>query len=297
MVDGDVNAQLERAPARALAIFLLLLCAFSAVAYALTIHLHRQTPMLSRFMMWCPGAAALGTCAILRLPQAALGWRWPKGRWLAFAYVAPILYALPVYGLTWAIARGALAPGSFLGATAAEYGFPGSPVLATMFIGLPLMATAGMVGGMTWALGEELGWRGFLLPRLSERWGFTSACLASGLVWAVWHYPVLIWADYNAGTEPALAILFFTCSVIGMSFILGWLRLRTDSVWPCVLLHASHNTFIQGVFDPMTADIGGSRLATTEFGFGLALTICAAAAMLLARYPVAPRGRPSTQTA
>ena len=269
--------------------FLVLLCLFSVVAYALIIHLHKEPAMLSRLIMWCPGTAALVTCGLYRLPQTTLGWRWTTAHWLVLAYVVPLLYALPVYSATWATITGSLALTDYVTATAGQYGFASHPVLATALVGMPLLATVGMVSGLTWALGEEIGWRGFLLPRLVERIGFGWASLVTGLIWAVWHYPGLIWADYNAGTDPAYAIACFTGSVVAMSFMLSWLRLRTGSVWPCALLHASHNLFIQGVFDPLTANVAGSKLVTTEFGCGLTLTISVVAATALYKSPVKPR--------
>ena len=271
---------------REMATFLVLLCLFSAAADALVIHLGKEPAMLSRFLMWCPGAAALTTCALHRVPQRTLGWRWPASRWLVVAYLLPLLYAVPVYGAAWLSIPGALNAAGFAATTAAPYGFPSHPVLATTLIGVPLIATLIVLSTMTWALGEELGWRGFLLPQLVERVGFTGACLISGLIWAVWHYPSLLWADYNAGTDPAYAVACFTAMVVAMGFVLGWLRLRSGSVWPCALLHASHNTFVQGLFDPLTANVGASRLVTTEFGCGMALTIAVSAVVLICRFPI-----------
>jgi membrane protease YdiL (CAAX protease family) len=69
-----------------------------------------------------------------------------------------------------------------------------------------------------------------------------------------------------------------------MAFILGWLRLRSGSVWPCALLHASHNLFIQAIFDPLTADTGAARYLTTEFGLGLAILISLAAVAIIFRH-------------
>ncbi|MFL6634299.1 MAG: CPBP family intramembrane glutamic endopeptidase, partial [Massilia sp.] len=131
--------------------------------------------------------------------------------------------------------------------------------------------------------GEELGWRGFLFPRLLVRFGFNGACLIGGLIWAVWHYPGLIWGHYNAGTNPVFAVSCFTLSVLALSFISGWLRLRSGSIWPSVLLHASHNLIVQAIFDPMTADAGLARYATTEFGLGLTLSIGLAAWLVVKR--------------
>ena len=172
--------------------FLVLLCLFSAAADALVIHLGKEPAMLSRFLMWCPGAAALATCALHGVLQATLGWRWPATRWFVLAYALPLLYALPVYGGAWLSIPGALAVGSFATTTACTYGFVGHPALATILIGVPLLMTVAVLSSVTWALGEELGWRGFLLPHLVERIGFTGACLVSGLIWAVWHYPSLL---------------------------------------------------------------------------------------------------------
>lgn len=272
---------------RAVFTFLVLLSLFSAAADALVIHLGKESAMLSRFLMWCPGAAALATCALCRMPRATLGWGWPATRWLALAYALPVLYALPVYSSAWTFIAGALAPGDFATTTAGAYGFAGHPALATALIGVPLIATVVVLSSVTWALGEELGWRGFLLPRLVERIGFSGACLVSGLISAVWHYPSLLWGDYNAGTDPAFATACFSAMVVALGFLLGWLRLRSASVWPCALLHASHNTFVQGIFDPVTADVGASRLVTTEFGWGLAVTIAVSAMIALRGFPIA----------
>jgi len=50
----------------------------------------------------------------------------------------------------------------------------------------------GLVQSLATALGEEIGWRGFLVPELFKTMGFTSAALFSGVVWACWHYPLVI---------------------------------------------------------------------------------------------------------
>lgn len=286
MIDASAADPGRGRAGRATFTFLALLCLFSAAADTLVIHLGKETAMLSRFLMWCPGAAALATCALHGVPQGMLGWKWPASRWLIVAYALPLLYALPVYGAAWLMIPGSLDIAGFAVTTAGAYGLASHPVLATSLIGVPLIATLVVLSTVTWALGEELGWRGFLLPRLVERTGFAGACLVSGLIWAVWHYPGLLWADYNAGTDPAYAVACFTVMVVAMGFMLGWLRLRSGSVWPCALLHASHNAFVQGFFDPLTANIGLSRLVTTEFGCGMALTITVSALILVRRFPI-----------
>jgi membrane protease YdiL (CAAX protease family) len=59
--------------------------------------------------------------------------------------------------------------------------------------------------------------------------------------------------------------------VIGISFAFAWLRLKSGSLWTAVLLHASHNLFIQGIFTPLTQDSGPTMYWIDEFGIGLAL--------------------------
>jgi membrane protease YdiL (CAAX protease family) len=56
---------------------------------------------------------------------------------------------------------------------------------------------------------------------------------------------------------------------------MGWLRLKSGSLWTAAILHASHNLFIQAIFDRMTAPVGHTLYVTTEFGFGLVLTVSA----------------------
>ena len=112
---------------------------------------------------------------------------------------------------------------------------------------------------------------------LHQRFCFHGACLISRAIWAVWHFPGLLWADYKFGTNPLFAISRFTVGVIGMAYIMGYLRLRSESIWPCVLIHASHNTLVQGIYDQLTAPAGVSKDITSEFGVGLALSIVIAA--------------------
>jgi membrane protease YdiL (CAAX protease family) len=80
------------------------------------------------------------------------------------------------------------------------------------------------------------------------------------------------------------ALVCFTAGVVASAFISGWLRMRSQSIWPSVLVHASHNLFVQGIFDPLTANTGLARYATTEFGIGLSLTIAATAYLACARH-------------
>ncbi len=266
--------------------YLLLVFAFSSLPYFLMIHtghIRAGDGMAVGLVMWCPAFAAFASCAIFKIDLATLGWNWRPSRYPAWAYAIPVLYALPVYAATWIAIRGSFAFDTFAAERAAAFGFPAWPRATTLLLAIPCYATVGVISSTARALGEEIGWRGFLLPRLVGQFGFAGGCLISGCIWAAWHYPGLLFADYNAGTQPVFALICFTLMVIADSYILGWLRLKSGSLWPATILHASHNLFIQAIFDRITAPVGRALYVTTEFGAGLVLSIGAFAIYFWAR--------------
>jgi uncharacterized protein len=272
--------------AREIVTFLILVFLFSSLPYFLMIHsghIGAGNGLVVRLVMWCPTAAALVTCALYRIDLRTLGWSWRPVRFEALGYLLPLLYAIPVYIVVWLAIPGSSALASFEKAAAESLSMPSSPRVATFGLMIPMLATLGVIGSLANALGEEIGWRGFLLPRLTGQFGFTFGCLVSGVVWAAWHYPGLLWSDYNAGTNPVYALACFTLMVIGNAFVMGWLRLKSGSLWPCAMLHASHNLFIQAILDRMTAPTGRALDYTTEFGCGLVLSVGATAVYLWTR--------------
>lgn len=97
-----------------------------------------------------------------------------------------------------------------------------------------------IAAGSIEAIGEELGWRGYLLPRLVDL-GRVRAGLCSGLLWAVWHAPLIyIAAAYHGGAGP-LYMLSFTITIVAMGFVANELRMASGSSWPAVLFHGAHN--------------------------------------------------------
>jgi len=207
-------------------------------------------------LMWCPGVSALITRLIYQHNVRGEGWGLGQPRWLALAYVMPIIYATIVYGLVWLSGLGGVDLSRFK-----------TPVVTFLL--------AGTLQSIVSATGEELGWRGFLVPTLARSKSFKVVALVSGATWAGWHFPLIIGADYNGGTPPWYSVLCFAVMVIAMGFPFAWLRLRSGSVWPAAILHASHNLFVQAFFDRVTVDTGPTRWLTGEFGAGLALAFIA----------------------
>ena len=133
-----------------------------------------------------------------------------------------------------------------------------------------LIGSAGMALSMAFALGEEIGWRGFLAPKLTALFGFKAGALITGVIWAVWHLPLVFFADYNSTAPSWFGVTCFAVLMLGMSVIMAWLRLKSGSLWTAAVFHASHNQFIQVFFTPATSVRGAkSFFAIDEFGFAL----------------------------
>ena len=203
-------------------------------------------------LMWCPGVSALITRFLFQRNVRGEGWTWGSTRYELAGYALPIAYAACAYGAVWIFDFGRVD-------------------LSKFHTGAARFLVIGLAVSVAFALGEELGWRGFLVPKLAERFSFTQTAAISGIIWSSWHVPLIIFADYNGGTPTWYSIACFAVMVVGISFPMAWLRLRSGSVWPAVLLHASHNLFIQGFFDTVTVDTGVTKYLLSEFGAVLAL--------------------------
>ncbi|WP_436757085.1 CPBP family intramembrane glutamic endopeptidase [Streptosporangium sp. V21-05] len=90
------------------------------------------------------------------------------------------------------------------------------------------------------AFGEEWGWRGWLLPRLTPL-GAWRAILVSGVIWGLWHFPLTL-RGYNYPELGAWAAPMFVIFCVTFGALLGWLRLCSGSVWPAVVGHGSLNS-------------------------------------------------------
>ena len=223
--------------------------------------------------MWSPCLAALATKRIFGEPIADLPWRWGGARYAWLAYLIPLAYALPVYLITWLTPLGGFLDADFLKRTTEHFGWQHFPSGIVLPLFVLLTATLGLVGKTSRALGEEIGWRGFLVPELNKVVGFTGVSVISGLMWAAYHFPVLLFGDYNKGAPAWYSLTCFTLMVVADSFILAWLTLRSKSLWPAAIFHGSHNLFIQSIFTPMTRDTGPTKYVIDEFGIGLVATV------------------------
>jgi membrane protease YdiL (CAAX protease family) len=110
---------------------------------------------------------------------------------------------------------------------------------------LPAFLVANIAyASVTVSLTEEIGWRGYLLPRLATL-GVRRAMLLSGLLHGIWHLPVMLLTSlYHPVGSRLIVVPMFLLAVTALGVFYGWLRLRTDSVWPAVLAHSAHNVAV-----------------------------------------------------
>ena len=114
-----------------------------------------------------------------------------------------------------------------------------------------------------------------MLTRLIDA-GVPRPILTSGLIWGLWHVPLILGGVYLAGPPPVLSAVLFMVVATAFSFVFARLRLETGSVWPAIALHAAWNAIIQVAFDPASTG-AGATLWVGESGILVALTMIFAA--------------------
>lgn len=204
--------------------------------------------LLATGYMWAPGLAHLFTRLVTRE-----GWR--------DLYLRPnILRGWPYWLAGWILPAVATILGAALFfAVFPQYFDPSLKMLRDMLAKTPataalnpwLIAAANTAVGIVispfvnglFTLGEEFGWRAYLLPRLMPLGG-RRAAIVLGLIWGAWHWPVIAMGyEYGAGYAgfPWVGFLLFLPFTVALSIFLAWITLRGGSVWPAVIGHAAVN--------------------------------------------------------
>ena len=260
---------------RKIFIFLVITFIFTAI-FELSIVVFNPTPSGKENyilgMGWSPAIAALVTSSLYRKDLADFGWKWGSPRYHLLSYITPFVYTFVAYLITWVLGLGSFFNTESVQEIARNYGWEILPQGLIIFLYLIVSGTLGILKGCLYALGEEIGWRGFLVPELAKTTTFFYTALISGLVWAIWHYPIIIFGGYNNGSSIPYSLFIFTFAVIAISFPMAWLRLKSGSLWTGMVFHASDNLFIQDVFNLLTKDTGITKYIVGEFGIAIAIT-------------------------
>jgi membrane protease YdiL (CAAX protease family) len=191
-------------------------------------------------------------------------------RALLIAWLYPLAVGFAAYGIAWIAGWSAFTPPEMT-----RIGLADAPALTRFLLRLGVNATIGTLTSCLFAAGEEIGWRGYMLTRLVDA-GVRRPVLLSGIVWGLWHVPLILSGQYASSPMPALSAFLFLVEVVAIAYLIARLRLESGSVWPAILLHGSWNALIQGVFDASTT---GSTLLTGESG--ILVVLCDVVGVLL----------------
>lgn len=117
------------------------------------------------------------------------------------------------------------------------------------------------------AFGEEVGWRGFLWPLMRKHMSFLRAASWLGIVWLLYHIPLILSGDYGSISGlPA-----FIIAIMGFTLFVGVLTDRSRAVWPAVLAHGAWNALVAPNFSEgvgiTSASFVGDNALLGEFGF------------------------------
>lgn len=217
--------------------------------------------------MWMP---ALARFVATRTVDRDWPSPFPLRRWGSPAFVVVIL---PLFTVT-AIYLGAYALASLAGVPRSAPAWRGGRVVANVLINLPLLSVIGVVG----AVGEELGWRGYLQPRLDQ------LNVRYSLGWMIaletlFHLPLIVLAGYLGATSLGASIALFLALGVGLTPVWTWATYQWRTVWMAVLFHTFHNAVSQ-VLVPKALGEGNPLLLGESGVFPVACYLLAAAVVL-----------------
>lgn len=222
-------------------------------------------PLLAGAMMFTPTMAAVvatrwgehrpfrgrdgrvGVIATLGLVPPRPFRRWFA--WLGISYL--VVIAVVVAGFVVAGALGVWIPDltnfSLFRAQLDALGVPPSVPIGTLVVAqLIQSATLVVLVNCVATAGEEIGWRGYLYPRLLARMPRIPALVLGGVIWGLWHAPVVL-LGYNFGDRGPFGLLMMCGFTVVLGTILAWLAERGRSVWPAVLGHSVVNSVAPAV--------------------------------------------------
>ena len=213
-----------------------------------TVYILSKNGYLMILVMWTPALCATianivsikekGEKFSLKKHFSDLGFKVAGIKYILLGLILPLIYLLIPYMIYWK-----MHPNNF-----AYHGVALSAILADC---LPV-GIIGTILSMLTATGEEIGWRGFMVPAFIERIGLKKTLVFTGLFWACWHLPLLIFGGYMAETSLLYRVPAFILCIVPIGIIVGLLAYRSKSMWPCAILHAAHNNYDQSIFSIIT---------------------------------------------
>ncbi len=260
-----ITASERREAWTAITLFLVLVTGLSAIFHYAIVNL-MPTSLYVGPLMWSPAVAALITLKILGRKVSDLPWQWGKWRFNIGAFLVPVLYVAVAYAIIWGVGLGGFPNQETMAEWAGDLGLEGTSASTVVLVMVLIVGTVGCIRAMSTIVGEEIGWRGFFIWELRKVMPFGAVALFSGVVWAFWHWPLVV---YYGGGDPVMQMANFTVMITAMSVILAYFTFKSNSLWPAVMFHAAHNVYFDKIFDPLTRYGESTSLWTGEYGFML----------------------------
>lgn len=254
----------------------MLVTALASLGYWVALSAEQENLAAGIFIVqFAPMLAAFISALRCRRSLRGFGWTWGPLRYQFIAWVLPFLIALVSFSLIWLTGTAQLDAGPFIAEVQEGlnqmFGLTLTSNTMTILTVIAVNATVGLLVGFG-AIGEELGWRGFLTIELVRKYSFSKTSILCGSIWAVYHYPLLIWIVAPQMDVLAWPLLLSSLLAgISLSCILNWLRIRSGSVWTAIIFHAALNIHVQGFFENMTfATTNIGKYISGEYGFMIA---------------------------
>ena len=249
--------------------------------------------------MFCPLVSVLLVQKFWLHQPTGISWR-PRlkgnGRYLLAAWFGPAVFTVLAAVLYFAVFPHRLdLSGSWL---AAAYGGEMDAQTLRRELGvsnLSYMLETGLfavtlapVINMFAALGEEAGWRGYMMPHLKKQLGLLNGRLLGGVIWGVWHWPLMLLVGYEYGTNylgaPVLGLFVWCIVCFALNTLLDWLYEKTGCIWVPSIAHGAFNA-VAALFVVLTnpADSYYNVLGPAPIGLIGMLPMLAAAVWLTLR--------------
>lgn len=249
--------------------------------------------------MFCPLVSVLLVQKFWLHQPTGISWR-PRlkgnGRYLLAAWFGPAVFTVLAALLYFAVFPHRLdLSGSWL---AAAYGGEMDAQTLRRELGISNLSymletglfavTLAPVINMFAALGEEAGWRGYMMPHLKEQLGLLNGRLLGGVIWGVWHWPLMLLVGYEYGTNylgaPVLGLFVWCIVCFALNTLLDWLYEKTGCIWVPSIAHGAFNA-VAALFVVLTnpADSYYNVLGPAPIGLIGMLPMLAAAVWLTLR--------------